>query len=151
VEESKFLMRFKNVEKMIVRYLNDNKNLMQGPPAELKIGLVPGSTQTEIVEYIIEHNESVIYQRDLEDVLHFSKASISDVLGTMEKNNLIIRNVDPKDSRNKIIKLASSAQSAYEHNKMVMDGFAKKIVVGITEEEMKVFNRVLDKIEKNIK
>lgn len=144
------LMRVKTLEKLIRRYMFDNRRLSNSNRFDFKIKFRPDSTQAEIIKYIIEHNDEVIYQRDLEKVLHFSKASISDVLRTMERNNLIIRNVDSNDSRNKIIKFTYQAEKIYNQNRVIMDEVEKKIMKGITPDEKEVFCRVIDKMEKNI-
>jgi len=43
-----------------------------------------------------------------------------------------------------------NSENAYKQNKKVMDKLAKQIMSGISEDEIKVFNNVLDKMKNNI-
>ena len=64
---------------------------------------LPTPTQMQIIEYILNHTSEDIYQRDLEDILNLRRATVSGVLHTMEKNNLIRRVTDNEDTRSKKI------------------------------------------------
>lgn len=60
-------------------------------------------TQMQIIEYILEHDGSCVYQKDLENVLKLRRATVSGVLQTMEKNDFIERVIDKNDTRVKKI------------------------------------------------
>ena len=51
----------------------------------------PSIAQMQIIKYILKHDGKTIYQRDLEEVFNLRRATISGILKTMEKNNVIIR------------------------------------------------------------
>ena len=51
----------------------------------------PNPTQIRIIDYILEHSTQEVLQKDLEKALKVSRATISDVLRTMEKNELITK------------------------------------------------------------
>ena len=55
----------------------------------LDIKKPPSPLQGKVLKYILDHKEEKICQRDLEEHLNVSKATISEVLVAMEKSELI--------------------------------------------------------------
>lgn len=56
---------------------------------ENKISFYPSPLQAKITKYLIENNKREVYQKELEEVFEVRKATISGVLFTMEKNEVI--------------------------------------------------------------
>ena len=52
---------------------------------------MPSQVQMRIVHYLIQNKDTDIYQRDLQKVLNLRRSTISGILKTMEKHNIIIR------------------------------------------------------------
>ena len=81
---NKVLYQLKSLEKIIIRnLLKDEEDHVLNCNNDLA-SLTP--TQMQIVEYILNHNNEEIYQKDLENVLNLRRATVSGVLKTMKKN-----------------------------------------------------------------
>lgn len=104
--------------------------------------------QLQIIIYLLDKKEA--FQNELEDYLKIRRSTISGILKTMEKNNMIKKVKSLDDARiNKIvltnlslerIKLIQKQATIYEN----------KITSNITEKELKIFFKVIDKIKDNI-
>lgn len=96
-EKNSMLFKLKVIYNLVVKKItNDGSNYRPSP------------TQTLIMDYLIQHGN--VRQKDLESKLNTSRSTISDVLSTMEKHNLIERKIDDKDTRTNIIVLKENAK-----------------------------------------
>lgn len=110
---------------------------------------VPTPTQMRIIEYILNCKDEV-YQKDLEKVFDLRRATISGVLHTMEKNNLIIRTTSVSDSRTKTIKLSDKTKSIFVNNKKRLIELEKLMIKDISKNEIDYFIDIINKMKKNI-
>lgn len=103
-----------------------------------------------IVDYLLNYiDKEYIYQKDIEEALNLSKATVSDVLNRMEKNGLIERNTNPNDTRSKMIVLSKDTKELFENNKKRLQELEKKAKKDITQEELEIFSNILNKMIKN--
>ena len=109
------------------------------------------TTQIEIMEYIINSPKKYALQKEFEKVLGISRATVSSVLITMEKNGLIVRITDNNDTRTKKIVLSNNAQKVFESSKEKIESLEKKCISGINEEDLNTFIKVLSKMTENLK
>lgn len=107
-------------------------------------------TQVQIIEYIIEHQDKEVYQRELEDVLNLRRATVSGVLQTMEKNGLVERVGHLDDARVKKIILKDKARELFSYNKLKIQDMEKAILKGIDDNELEIFSKVLGMMKNNI-
>lgn len=146
MKNNSVLLEIKSLEKMIFRSLiNCDKE---------KVGnfiSVPTPTQMQILEYILNHQEEEIYQKDLENILNLRRATVSGVLQTMEKNNLIERVVALNDARVKKIILNPKTKELFLEKRKQMEELEEIIIDGISEKEIEEFLNVLNKIKGNVK
>ncbi len=143
MSEYKVLYQIKTLEKMILRkFLNSNN--MEMPRCSLS------PTQMQIIEYMLEHIDEDIYQRDLEEVLNLRRATVSGVLQTMEKNHLINRVTNSQDTRIKKIMLNEDTKNIFMSNKDKLEQMEKQVIDNISENELKVFSKVIEKMKANI-
>lgn len=116
-----------------------------------KFNYPPKPTQLKIIEYVLKNrNKEDFYQKDIEEALKLSKATVSDVIGRMEKNGLIERQINPNDNRSKKIILKEEAKRTFEKYIIILENLEKKACKNITNEEMKNFLNVIEKITKNL-
>lgn len=110
-------------------------------------GKVNNYTQVQIIDYLLKNEEKDVYQKDFECILNIRKSTISGILDTMEKNNIIKRS---SNGKGKIIKLTD--ESKIEHEKMIerLKMFNDKLQSNISEYKMKIFYEVLDIMKSNI-
>lgn len=111
---------------------------------------IPTPTQMQIMHYIKFH-ENKVYQKDLEKALNIRRATISEVLKTMEKNNLISRVQDEVDTRVKVIKLNKKAHQMFDEMKQVLDETESVLKEGITDNDLETFLLVLNQMKINLK
>jgi len=107
-------------------------------------------SQIQIIKYLIDNKEHEIYQKDFEKALNIRKSTVSGILNTMEKNNIIRRLHSDKDSRGKIIVLTEEALLLYKNVEQEFDNLNYKIIKDISEDYLQTFYKVLDKMKKNI-
>ena len=114
-----------------------------------KVKNFPTPTQMRIIEYIMDTNND-IYQKDLEGVLGLRRATVSEVLQTMEKNKLIERVSSEDDSRRKKIILKKEAENIFLRHKKQMSEIEKIVSNGISKEDLYVFSKTIESMKNNI-
>ena len=63
--------------------------------------------QVRIVKYLVKQNNRAILQKDMEYIFNIIRSTVSGVIKTMEKNNIIIRENVKDDNKSKEIKLTN--------------------------------------------
>ncbi len=111
-------------------------------------GKIPTPTQMLIVQHLLKNN-GVTYQRDLEDVLNLRRATVSGVLQTMEKNGILERTVS-EDRRVKKVILNKDAKKFFDNKKEIFEKLEKKMILNVSEDDLKVFLKVLKQFKNNI-
>lgn len=107
-------------------------------------------SQAYVIDFISMNEDRDIFQKDIEKQLSLKRASVSLMLNNMEKNQLIKRVSVESDARLKKIVLTEKAK---EINKKISEsiGYVEdKLTEGLTEEEIRVFQNIMKKIEKNL-
>ncbi|MFA6845789.1 MAG: MarR family transcriptional regulator [Sphaerochaetaceae bacterium] len=101
--------------------------------------------QARIIGYLACHTEPV-YQKDLETIFDFRRSSVTGILQTMEKNQLIIRISEDEDKRLKRIymtekgtQLANTCHSIFERMDILLDS-------SLSEQEAKTLEITLGKL-----
>lgn len=110
----------------------------------------PSIAQMQIIKYILKHDGKTIYQRDLEEVFNLRRATISGILKTMEKNNVIIRVCDPNDARGKIVILSDDAKKFFKEKENLFKKIETVLKKDISKEELEIFYKVILKMRDNI-
>lgn len=141
------LFQIKNLEKIILRKLVPDEFEKQKLS---EFAQRPTPTQMQIMGYIINNKDREIYQRDLEEKLNLRRATISDVLQRMEKNGLIIREVDLNDTRSKKILLTEKSKEFFIATTNRMRDLEMVAIKNITKEELDVFSNVINKMIENM-
>ena len=118
---------------------------------EKNIRFHPSPLQAKIIKYLIENEGKEIYQKDLENVFEVSKATISGVLLTMEKNNTIMRVSSKNDARQKRIVLPEKSKEIYKEVRETFRILNEDLIKNISKEELKTFYNILEKMRNNIK
>lgn len=110
----------------------------------------PSIAQMQIIKYILKHDGETIYQRDLEEVFNLRRATISGILKTMEKNNVIIRVCDPDDARGKIVILSDDAKKFFKEKETLFKKLEVILKKDISKEDLETFYKVILKMRDNI-
>lgn len=140
--ENIVLFKIKELDKKIVRTILKENSDINIPPLT--------STQIQILKYMIEHQNEDVFQKDLENVLNLRRATVSGVLQTMEKNNLIKREIYENDVRVKKIILNEKTKSIFLKNKQKIDEIEKNIIKNISKKDLDKFTQIIDKLITNL-
>ena len=145
MKEDNVLFQIKSLERLLA------KKFLWSRDIDEKIEqTMPTPIQIKIIEYILEHEGEEVYQKDLEKIFDIRRATVSGVLQTMEKNDLIQRITDVTDTRTKKIILNEKAKQILQKCKIKMDELSKNITEGISEEELENFIKIIQKMKQNL-
>lgn len=146
--KNKVLYQIRTLEKLIIRRYWVEKGFTKEDFENKMKKTSP--TQMQIIEYMLKHDQEDVYQKNLEKVLRLRRATVSGVLQTMEKNNLISRITNQEDTRTKKIILNENAKKLFLENKKKFDEIEEKIIKGISNENLNLFFQVIEEMKKNI-
>lgn len=146
MEKNNVLFQIKSLEQLIIRDL-----FMKVMKIEIDIRKIPSPTQIRIIDYILNNDRKPVYQKDLETVFNLRRATISEVLKTMEKNNMIVRTVSNYDTRTKEIKLSESTKKVFDNYKVKLLELENIVTKDISDDELNVFSLLIAKMKENIK
>lgn len=108
-------------------------------------------SQAYVIDFIsIEGKNKEIFQKDLEREFDLKRSSVSLMLNNMEKSDLIERVPVTEDARLKKIVLTENSKKIYEKISIAIDSIENRLSEDITQEEIEVFQRVLEKIRNNL-
>ena len=111
----------------------------------------PRPLQVEIITYLIENKDKTIYQKDIEEKLKISKAAVSDVLNSMKGRGIITKEADVCDARRKRIIISKKAIETHDVMMKRLDSLNDSILDGISEDELNIFYKVIEKLKENMK
>lgn len=138
IKEDSVLFMIKALDKSIIKsLLND------------KVEFIP-PTQVEIIEYILNSCGEKVYQRELEKALNLSRATVSSVLMTMEKKDLIKRVTDENDARSKQIILNDIAKKIFFNAKLKLKEINDVMTRDLNNDELEIFLSIINKMKNNI-
>lgn len=103
-----------------------------------------------VLGFLYDNRDRDIFQKDLENIIETRKSSITNMLQTMEQNGLIVRQSVDKDARLKKIVLTQKGIDLQSRIKYTLNNFEENLIEGISNEEVEVFYKVLEKINKNL-
>lgn len=109
------------------------------------------SMQAAVIQYIlIESQKRDIFMKDIEEYLGVRGSSATSLLHTMEKEGYIVRILSTQDGRYKKIQLTDkSLLIAHDLNTRIL-GYIDKAFEGVNEQDMIIFQNVLNQILENI-
>lgn len=102
------------------------------------------------VGFFYNNRHKDIFQKDFEKEFDIRRSTASNILSLMESNDLIKRESVPYDARLKKITLTPKAMEIQSVVEEAFSRLDRKMKEGISEEEMEVFFRVLEKINSNL-
>ena len=142
MEKERVTYQIKNLNHEIIRYI-------------CEVGVdkkeFPTPAQMQILHYIISRKGNKVYQRDIGNALNLRRATLSEILKTMEKNGLISKVPDKNDTRIKEIILNDKALVSFKTVKKTLNNVEKTVIRGINKKDLDIFLSVLAKMKRNIK
>lgn len=109
------------------------------------------TTQHWFLSFLWEHADSGdIFQKDLEANFKIRGSTATEILKTMERKGLITRQPVPSDRRAKRILLTEEAVRLCTQNKQTILTMEERLARGFTQEELRTFFQLMDKLKVNI-
>lgn len=108
------------------------------------------ATQGFVIRYLCQNTEKNIYQKDLEKEFSVRRSTATALLQLMEKKGLILRVPDEKDHRLKKIVLTEKSLERHKIITAEIDKTEKKLLDGLTDDEVREFFRLINKISDNL-
>lgn len=107
--------------------------------------------QVRIVKYLVKQNNKAILQKDMEYLFNIRRSTVSGVIKTMEKNNIIIRENVKNDNKSKEIKLTDDVYKRANDLVKELKELDLELLKDVNKEDLEVFMRVLKNIQDNLK
>ena len=111
-----------------------------------KVGLTP--EQFLLIDIL--WNQGAMSQQKLADTMQKDKNSITKLVDALEKKKLLVRKQDKHDRRSNILHLTQKAEAMKEEAKGAGISMLDKMLVGISEIELKGFLNTLNKMLDNM-
>ncbi|MBQ9181750.1 MAG: MarR family transcriptional regulator [Bacilli bacterium] len=141
MDERNIISHIKELDLLIIKKMMKGKDIKKHP----------SPTQIKIINYMFEHRSEKIYQKDIENYLKLSRATISDVLKTMEKNGYIKKITCAEDARTNKIVLNDVTLEMYKKVMNEIKQINDVLKYNISEEDMNTFVNVVEQMKENIK
>lgn len=112
---------------------------------------IKNMTQMQILFFLLSNEDKTIYQKDIGDALKLKKSSITEHLDYLEMIGAIKRVQDAKDKRKNSICLSEKAKIKKSEIDGSIQNLNTKVINGISKEDLEVFEKVVKKMEENLK
>lgn len=140
--ERDILYELKSLEKEIMRESFKHEHKHDAMPTS--------HVQFKIFHYLLKNSDRDVYQGELETVTDIRKSTLSGIINTMKKNNIIIKKDSEIDQRKKVICLTKKAKDKDKIFKKNIKEISEKILKDIPEDKLKVFYEVIELMKNNI-
>lgn len=119
---------------------------------QLPDALLQGMTVSQLaaIGFLFFQEEKDLYQRDLESFFKLRRSTISSLLGTLEKKELIQRRSVPHDARLKKLVLTPQGRQVGSQVHQLFTSLNQQMVRGLSQEELDTMHSILSKIEQNL-
>lgn len=115
-------------------------------------GMPLTATQALVLEFIMQKGQNgEVYQKDIEVFLSVRGSSVTSLINNLERNGYIRRQSVKSDGRYRHLAPTEKALSIKEEISGRIDRYMESLFVGISEEELKTFEKVLDRMEQNVR
>ena len=131
-----------NAEKLIGRYILDKFN----KKAQHRVSPM----QVMIMKYLLKNQNKKIFQQDICDTFNLRRSTVSGILTTMEKNDIIIRKVARDDPRKNEIKLTEIFVNNTKKVSSELRNLESLLEQNFTRKEKDELIRLLKKLEGNL-
>ena len=110
------------------------------------------SIQALILHYIIVESEKKdIFPKDLEEFLEIKGSSITSLISNLERNGYLRRESLASDGRYKKLVLTEQTLAIQDDITSRINEYMQSIFVGISEDDLKVFEKVIMQMTENTK
>ncbi|MBO4928518.1 MAG: MarR family transcriptional regulator [Clostridiales bacterium] len=110
------------------------------------------SVQAHVMGYLNMQHElgNVVYQKDIEQAFHIQRSTATGILKLLEQRGSIRRVSEEKDARLKRIIVTEQARQTKKRVDSTIEGVEKKLVKGLTKEEINTYIELTEKMRRNL-
>lgn len=108
------------------------------------------SAQANVLIYLCKNKNKIIIQRDIEKKFELTNPTVNGILNRLENKGFIQRITSSQDARNKEIHLTEKSLLLDKEMIKKANCIERKIRQGISDEEIIIFNEILQKMLNNI-
>ncbi len=137
----KAIYQIKNLNHTIARYCCAKIDMQKN---------MPTPAQMQIMHYIGSKKDHKVYQRDIVKALGLRRATLSEILKTMEKNELISKVPSENDTRIKEIILSKKAKENFAIVKQKLNETEKTALQNIDKKDLEIFFKVIKQMQNNL-
>lgn len=131
--------RLRIVSNLLERYSENNIRMPQSK-----------NITSMVVGFIYRSGDKPVTQRDICEEFNMSRSSVTGLIDRMEQKEIVERISFDKDARKKRIVLTEKCRRNCKTVFQSLKELERTITDGMSEEEIKQFNRLLDKVAENI-
>lgn len=102
------------------------------------------------IGWLYDHRHEDVFQRDFEKACGVRRSTATSILQRMEQNGLVVREGVPTDARLKKITLTEKSLQLHRQVETAFDTLEETLRAALTEEELRCFFSVLNKIQKEV-
>lgn len=103
-----------------------------------------------ILGYLAHHENEDVFQKDLENAFFVRRSTVSKVIRLMESKGLIARVSVPEDARLKKLILTPEGRKIHNTMNKCLGETEQRLRRDVTDEELEVFFKVMEKFKHNI-
>ena len=108
-----------------------------------RINFDGNTTNAKICLYLLAHPG--VSQYDIAFAYHMEASTVAKSLARLEKEKLVIRRVNPRDKRARIVSLTKAGEKAYEEVRRIQENWALRVSESLSEEENTEIDRLVKK------
>ncbi len=123
------------------------KHRIERDRQDLKLSLT--LSQARVLSFVHAQTEPV-YQKDIEEHLRIRRSTATQMLNVLQRDGYIVRERAEHDARLKEIQTTKQSEEAVSELKVYLNDLEENINRGISEEELEIFLKVLDRIKQNM-
>lgn len=103
-----------------------------------------------IMRYLYENRKKDIFQKDIEKFFSIGRSTVTNIIQILEKKGYVRRESVEHDARLKKVILTEQGIESHEKIEAIIGCLNHRMIQGIEEEDLKVFQCVADQIRKNV-
>ena len=112
-----------------------------------------GGPQGQVLRFLDSRreNQDLVLIKDIEKELNISKSVTINLVKRMVQNGLVELEASPVDKRAKFVRLTDKSRSQMQEIKAFFKRIDKQLLAGVDEDELLIFEKVLNQLQENIK
>lgn len=125
-----------------------SRKLEEGIRKEVQNPITP--VQAQILSFFGRTKRDSIPQREIQKEFGIRGSTAANILRLMETNHLISRSPSPKDARQNQVTLTETAKDLGKKHLAFFQEFEQTLQSNLTEDELKQFFAITEKLKKNL-